>query len=104
MADILNFLVESAFRNAEAAGAFDDLPGAGKPLPPVDQQDDATLGRILREARAEPPAVTFLKRISESQKRLADLKDPAERTAEMRRLADLQTRLAIEKEAFRRHG
>ncbi len=104
MADIMNFLVENAFRTAEAAGAFEDLPGAGKPLAPVELSDDATLVRMLRDARAEPPAVTYLKRIAASRERLRTLTDPTERSDEMRRLADLHTRLAIEQELHRKYG
>ncbi|SDK09676.1 DUF1992 domain-containing protein [Aliiruegeria lutimaris] len=104
MTDILNFLVNNAFREAEANGAFDNLPGAGKPLADLHQSKDAVVARIMKEANAKPAAVVVQKQIVESRARLKALSDPQERKAEMRRLADLQTRLAIEQEAWRKHG
>ena len=55
--------------------------------------------------REEVPAVVALhQRISESLTRLHALTDPDERKDEMRRLADLQTRLAIEQETMGKYG
>ena len=45
-----------------------------------------------------------LEKILDSKARLKTLNDPAERKAEMKVLADLQMRLAMEKEAYRRFG
>lgn len=100
----LSSLIDKALLAAEAAGEFDNLPGAGKPLTTMGQPGDAVLARILREANAKPPAVVLHQQIQESRHRLAGLADPDERRAEMTKLADLQTRLEIEKEAWRRYG
>ena len=104
MTDILNFLVNNAFRDAEANGAFDNLPGAGKPIADLQLPQNAVVDRMLKESKAKPAVVLFKEKILASQKRLKTLTDPAERKAEMRVLADLQTRLAIEKEAWARFG
>ena len=37
---ILDHLVEQRIREAQARGEFDDLPGAGKPIPDLDHADD----------------------------------------------------------------
>ena len=104
MSNPFSFLVDNAIRAAEARGEFANLPGSGKPLPPIDQPKDAVMNRILRESKAKPPLVIFNQKIAASHAHLRTLSDPDERKAEMRKLADLQTRLAIEQEACRRYG
>lgn len=104
MSHPLSFLIDTALREAEANGAFDNLPGAGKPLPPVDNPKNAVVDRIMKEANAKPPAVVYQQKIVACRKRLAALTDEADRRAEQKTLADLQTRLEIEKEAWRRYG
>ena len=104
MVDLLNFLVDKAFREAEEQGALDHLPGAGKPIAEIHQPKDAAINRILKEAHAVPAVVALRQSIAESMVRLHALTDPAERKKEMRRLADLQTRLAIEQESMGKYG
>ncbi len=60
--------------------------------------------RILKEANARPLAVMLHQQISAGWQRLKTLTDESDRKAEMRKLSDLQTRLAIEQEAHRRYG
>ncbi len=100
----LNSVIDLAIRKAEADGMFRDLPGAGKPLPPVRSPSDAVLNRLITESRAKPPAVVLKEKIAASQARLRHLSDAEERKAEMKVLADLQTRLSLELEAFRKYG
>ncbi len=100
----LSSIIDIAMRKAEAEGAFNNLSGAGKPLRDLHQPADAVIDRMMKEAHAKPPVVVFQQQIVASQKRLKGLTDAAERKAEMHRLADLRTRLAIEQEAFRRFG
>lgn len=100
----LNRLIDARLRAADAAGEFDGLPGAGHPLPDLDQPADAVLGRMVKAAGALPPVVVFSKRVAACRERLQSLPQGADRKAEMKRLADLQTRLSIEQEAARRFG
>ncbi|MFV0333790.1 MAG: DnaJ family domain-containing protein [Tropicimonas sp.] len=104
MVDLRNFLVDKAFREAQEQGVLDDLPGAGKPLEELHEPKDAAINRLLKEAHAKPAVVVFHERIAASKARLQTLTDPEERKEEMRRLADLQTRLAIEQESLGKYG
>lgn len=97
-------LIEQALQRAMRDGAFDDLAGAGKPLPRSADPFDALSARMCDEHRVMPPAVALKAEVAASQKRLRALTDPAARKAEMRILADLQMRLAMEIEAQRRFG
>ena len=104
MAHPLDSLIDQIVANAARRGDFDNLPGAGKPLPAVDNPQDAVLSRLMKEAEATSPVVVIRRQILAAQERLNTLTDPEARKAEMRVIADLQTRLAIEMEAFRKYG
>ena len=100
----LESLIDQIIQKAEANGAFKDLAGAGKPLPHLDDPANALLNRLMREADAKAPVVIIREQILASSARLKDLTDPVKRREEMLVLAELQTKLAIELEAFRKYG
>ncbi|MCB1347964.1 MAG: DUF1992 domain-containing protein, partial [Maritimibacter sp.] len=52
-------LINARIREAEENGAFDNLPGAGKPLPPEPDPENALLNRLAKENGAEPEFVTL---------------------------------------------
>ncbi len=97
-------LIGQVIAKAEKEGAFDNLPGAGKPIPDLHAPGDAVLDRLMRESGAKPQAVTLQAKIAESRARLAKLTGEESRKQEMRVLADLEMRLSIEMEAMRRFG
>ena len=49
-------LINARIRKAEEEGAFENLPGAGKPLPPSDDPENVVLNRILKDNGAVPEA------------------------------------------------
>ncbi len=100
----LDDLINKMMAGAAARGDFDDLPGAGKPLDLTGDPKNPLLNRMMTEAQAKPPAVTLKTQISDAQAHLKTLTDPAERKSQMKVIADLQTRLAIEMEALRKYG
>jgi hypothetical protein len=72
--------VEHQVRRAEAEGAFDDLPGAGRPIPDLDRQHDdlAWLAGYLRREDVDvvevlPPALQLAKEVERLQERLAGI-------------------------------
>lgn len=100
----LSSLIDQIVQNAEKRGAFDNLPGAGKPLVHPDDPQNAVLNRIMQEADAKSPVVILRRQILEAQDRLKTLTDETARRDEMLRLSELHTKLAIEMEAFRKYG
>ena len=100
----LSNLTDQIVENAERRGDFKDLPGAGKPLPHLDDPQNAVLARMMKEADAKSPVVIQRQQILESSEKLKTLTDPAARKNEMARLSELQMKLAIEMEAFRKYG
>ena len=100
----LSALIDQIVQNADRQGAFDDLPGAGKPLAHLDDPQNAVLNRIMKEADAKSPVVVLRRQILAAQKKLKAASDDTTRKAIMLQLAELQTKLAIEMEAFRKYG
>ncbi len=100
-------MVEARIREAEARGAFDDLPGKGKPMPKDDlhglPSEDRTAALIQRIAGSAPEEVELLREIAELRERLAGCSDAGERQKLMEALGAKTTRLAILFEASGRN-
>lgn len=101
---LLDHLAEAHIRDAAEQGVFDDLPGAGQPLP----QDEAShvpqelrAGyRLLKNAGYVPPEVNQAREIRELRDLLSAVDpDSSEADKAMRRLRLLETTLAAN-----RHG
>ena len=104
MAHPLDSLIDQIVQQAAREGKLDNLPGAGKPLEKVENPQDAVLARIMKEADATSPVVVLRRQILAEQDKLKTLTDPDERHTKMLYLSELQTKLAIEMEAFRKYG
>lgn|GEM_PF-168315 len=80
---LLDALVEQRIAAAAARGEFDDLPGAGAPLPLDDDalvpQEVRVANRILKNAGFVPPAVEQLRALRDLQTELNAVSDPATR-------------------------
>jgi hypothetical protein len=97
---VLNALVEQRIADAIAAGEFDDLPGAGRPL---DLDDDALVPeelrvahRILRNAGFLPPELEARRQIADAAALLRSATDDDERRRAALRLALLSAKLEAE--------
>lgn len=101
---MFNFIIERMISKSQSEGGFDDLAGAGKPLDLSDKSKDAVMNKLLKNYNAKPAAVGLNQQIQAGYARLKTLTDEAERKAEMKALADLQTRYAIQVEAYKKYG
>ncbi len=90
-------LINAKIKAAEAEGAFDNLAGAGKPLPPCDDPENAVMARILKENGAVPEAVLLSNQIAALRETLIETADRDERRRLIREIALLDTRLEIAK-------
>ena len=78
--------VDQQIRTAEAQGAFDDLPGTGKPIPGLGRprHELAWVADYLRRENVDvtellPPALAIAKEVEQLRERL--LREPTEQTA-----------------------
>lgn len=100
----LQSLIDIQMQQAERAGKFNNLPGQGKPIANLGARNYSVLDHMLVEAKAKPPFVEFRRQAAVLRTTLSDVTDADERKTLMTRIADLETRAAIEFEAFTRHG
>ena len=101
-----DLLVETRIKEAEKAGAFDDLPGAGKPLDLTDDrlvpEDVRVAYRILKNAGYVPEELVQRKEAADLRKLVASIaSDDPERRRALAKLALLEARL---ERARRRRG
>lgn len=102
-------LVEAKIVEAQRAGAFDDLPGAGKPLDLDDDrlvpEDVRVAYRILKNAGCVPADLVDRKEVADLRKLVAAIgaDDPGRRRA-LAKLALLEARLEQRTASMRRRG
>ncbi|WP_068114072.1 DUF1992 domain-containing protein [Tropicimonas marinistellae] len=104
MSHPLNLTLEMMFQRLEAQGEFDHLAGAGQPIGNLSEPAPSVLDRIMAEADVKPVPVLLKIEIAAIRQRLAAERDPGARKDILRELADMQTRLAVEIEAYNRFG
>ena len=90
-------LISAKIRAAEAAGEFDNLPGAGKPLPPCDDPKNAVMNRIMKENGAVPEAVSITRELARLREELREADDRTERARIIRDMSLLEARLDLAK-------
>jgi hypothetical protein len=90
-------IIEAKIAEAQRAGAFDDLPGAGKPLDLADDrlipEDIRMAYRILRNAGFVPPEVEARKEAADLRKLIRATADAPEQRRALAKLALLEARL-----------
>ncbi|MBW4707704.1 DUF1992 domain-containing protein [Roseobacter sp. YSTF-M11] len=100
-------LIERQIAKARAAGGLSGLKGEGKPLPdrPVENAQEASMSagmRIMAEAGVVPEEFGLKKQLDAARKAYADCRTDAARKEAMARLADLELRYEIAREARRK--
>lgn len=93
-------LITAKVKQAEANGEFDNLEGAGKPLPRVDDPENAYLHRVLKENGVAPEFVTLSVEMAKLREALRDTADRTERQKLMAEIAALEPRLAHAKKGW----
>jgi hypothetical protein len=82
-------IVEERIRKAQREGAFDDLPGAGKPLPREDMDipEDIRLAyKVLKNADFIPPELELRKEIRSTQELLSGMPETGEKYKTLKKL------------------
>lgn len=92
-------LIDAKIAAAEAEGAFDDLPGAGKPLPQVDDPDNHLVNRLVKEAGGVPEFVSLSRELSRLREELRETGDRARRKEIMREMSMMEARIDIARKA-----
>ncbi|MEX0316707.1 MAG: DUF1992 domain-containing protein [Ruegeria sp.] len=102
----LQDLIERQIRKAQAEGQLDGLEGEGAPLPDRSSEalSDPALAaghRVMVQAGVLPEEFEIKKKLDAARTHYASLTDPEERKAAMSRLADLEMRYNMARDARR---
>lgn len=100
----LGKLVERQIRKAQAEGKLQDLEGQGQPLPDRsgEAQGDPAIAaghRIMAQAGVLPEEFSIKKQLDAARQDYQSITDPAKRKAAMARIAELEMRYAMARDA-----
>jgi len=95
-------LINARIAAAEADGAFDNLAGAGKPLSPCDDPENALINRLIKENGAVPEFVSLSRKLAKLREELRDTGDHTERHRIMKDMSMMEARIAISRKAWTR--
>ncbi|MBS8227670.1 J-domain-containing protein [Vannielia litorea] len=88
-------LITAKIRAAEAEGQFDNLPGAGKPLPKVDDPENAVMHRILKENGAVPEFVSLSRELARLREELRETGDRTRRAEIVREMSMTEVKIEL---------
>ncbi len=95
-------LINARIREAEEAGEFDDLPGAGKPLPPEPDPENALLNRLARDNGAVPEFVSLSRELAKLREELAETGDRTRRRDILKDMSMMEARIDIARKRWSR--
>lgn len=94
-------LITQKIREAEANGEFDNLPGAGKPLPKVDDPANALIKRLIEENGAVPEFVSLSRELQKLRAEFHEVDDRTKRREIMKEMSMMEAKIELAKKAFR---
>ncbi|MEG3661602.1 DUF1992 domain-containing protein [Celeribacter halophilus] len=94
-------LINQKIAEAERDGAFENLSGAGKPLPKEDDPDNALLNRLVKESGGVPEFVTLSRELAKLRKELRDTADRTRRTEIMKEMSMMDAKIELARKAHR---
>lgn len=94
-------LINQKIAKAEADGAFDDLPGAGKPLPREDDPENARINRLVKESGGVPEFVSLSRELSRLREELRETGDRSRRQDIMKEMSMMEARIDLARKQAR---
>ena len=88
-------LISQKIAKAEADGEFDNLPGAGKPLPKVDDPENAVFDRIIKESGGVPEFVSLSRELTALRDELRDTDDRTKRADILKHMSMIEAKIEI---------
>lgn len=94
-------LINQKIREAEDAGEFDNLAGAGKPLPKEDDPENALLNRLVKESGGVPEFVTLSRELAALREELRETGDRTKRRDIMKDMSMMEAWIEMARKAHR---
>lgn len=96
--DLINARIDAA----EQDGAFDDLPGAGKPLPHCEDPENALLNRLVRDSGGVPEFVSLSRELQRLRAELREAGDRSQRQQILREMSMMEARIDLARKAYQK--
>lgn len=94
-------LISAKIAEAEKNGDFVDLPGAGKPLPQVDDPENALINRLVKEAGGVPEYVSLARELQRLREELRETGDRTRRKEIMKEMSMMDAKIDLARKAYR---
>ncbi|MEQ9695148.1 DUF1992 domain-containing protein [Shimia sp. SDUM112013] len=94
-------LINQKIKEAEDAGEFDNLEGAGRPLPKEEDPENALLNRLVKESGGVPEFVSLSRELSRLRAELRDTGDRARRQDIMKEMSMMEARIELARKSYR---
>lgn len=94
-------LINAKIAKAEAEGAFDNLEGAGKPLPACDDPENALLNRLVKEAGGVPEFVSLSRELQKLREELRETGDRSRRQDILKEMSMMEAKIDIARKSHR---
>ena len=95
-------LINQKIREAEADGAFDNLEGAGRPLPREDDPENALLNRLVKESGGVPEFVSLSRELARLREALRETGDRVRRQDILKEMSMMEAQIEIARKDYRR--
>ena len=94
-------LINQKIAAAEAEGAFDDLEGAGKPLPREDDPENALINRLIKESGGVPEFVSLSRELAKLREELRETGDRSRRQDIMKEMSMMEAKIELARKQVR---
>lgn len=94
-------LINKKIAAAEADGAFDNLEGAGKPLPKVDDPENALINRLIKESGGVPEFISLSRELTKLREELRETGDRTRRQDILKEMSMMEARIELARKAYR---
>lgn len=95
-------LINAKIAEAEADGAFDNLSGAGQPLPDVDDPQNMLLSRVVKQAGGVPPFIAMARELADLREEYRETADRTRRKALMVEMSMMEVKIEISKRDWKK--
>ncbi|OED50036.1 hypothetical protein AB838_04185 [Rhodobacteraceae bacterium (ex Bugula neritina AB1)] len=96
--DLINARIEAA----EKDGAFDNLQGAGRPLPDCDDPENELVNRLVRESGGVPEFVSLSRELQRLRTELREAGDRSRRQEILKEMSMMDARIEIARKSYTR--
>ncbi len=93
-------LINAKIAAAEEEGEFDNLPGAGKPLPDCADPHNALLNRLVKESGGVPEFVSLSKELNRLRGELRETGDRTRRQEILKEMSMMDARIELARKAY----